>query len=192
MSHQLHAAAVGLLLASVYAYDLRMADGVPPRDAGQSQGVVAFVGVNVVPMDSERVLDGQTVLVRDGVVSEIAPIAEVAIPAEAAVIYGRGRYLVPGLIDMHVHIRAEDLPRYIENGITTVRDLAGLDSVLAAMRRVERGEVLGPRILPSSRLLDGPNPVSPQFATVVPSPSDRKSTRLNSSHSLTSRMPSSA
>ena len=39
---------------------------------------------------------------------------------------------MPGLIDMHVHIRAIDLPRYLANGITTVRDLAGLDSVLAA------------------------------------------------------------
>ena len=131
--------------------------------------VVAFVGVNVVPMDSERVLAGQTVIVRGGTVTEVAPVDAVAIPAEATVIYGRGRWLVPGLVDMHVHVRAQDLPRYIENGVTTVRDLAGLDSVLAAMRRVERGEVLGPRILPSSRLLNGPNPWNPQFATVVPS-----------------------
>ncbi len=137
-----------------------------------NDGVVAFVGVNVVPMDSERVLAGQTVVVRGGTVSDVGPVDGVAIPAEATVIYGRGRYLVPGLIDMHVHIRAEDLPRYIENGVTTVRDLAGLDSVLAAMRRVERGETPGPRILPSSRLLNGPNPWNPHFSTVVPNAAD--------------------
>jgi imidazolonepropionase-like amidohydrolase len=157
MRHRSAAAFVfALLVTSAYADDR----------------VVAFVGVNVVPMDSERVLAGQTVIVRGGTVSEVGPVGGVDIPAEATVIYGRGRYLVPGLIDMHVHVRAEDLPRYIENGITTVRDLAGLDSVLTAMHRVERGDVPGPRILPSSRLLNGPNPFNPHFSTVVASAAD--------------------
>ncbi len=140
--------------------------------AARGEDVTAFVGVNVVPMDTERVLPGQTVIVRDRVVTEIGAMSEVAIPPEARVVYGRGRYLLPGLIDMHVHVIARDLPRYVENGVTTVRDLAGLDSVLAAMRAVERGDVLGPRILAASRLLNGPNPQNPFFSTVVPSAVD--------------------
>jgi imidazolonepropionase-like amidohydrolase len=140
--------------------------------AVHGEDVTAFVGVNVIPMDTERVLPGQTVIVRDRVVTEIGAVSEVAVPPEAKVIYGRGRYLLPGLIDMHVHVIARDLPRYLENGVTTVRDLAGLDSVLAAMRAVERGDVLGPRILASSRLLNGPNPQNPFFSTVVASVAD--------------------
>lgn len=128
---------------------------------------IAFVGVNVLPMDTERVLLGQTVIVRDRFVSEIGAVSDVVVPIDARVIYGRGRWLVPGLVDMHVHIRAIDLPRYLAYGITTVRDLAGLDSVLAAKRAVERGDVLGPRIFASSLLLVGPRAANPPFSLIV-------------------------
>jgi imidazolonepropionase-like amidohydrolase len=123
----------------------------------------AFVGVNVVTMASPVVLTGQTVIVRDGRVAEIGPVTDVEVPADAQVVYGRGRWLVPGLTDMHVHVRAEDLPRYIENGITTVRDLAGLDSVLAA----RNSSALKPRIFVASKLLTGPNPQNPFFSAPV-------------------------
>ncbi|HYI10269.1 MAG TPA: amidohydrolase family protein [Thermoanaerobaculia bacterium] len=132
----------------------------------------AFVGVNVVPMDGRAPMAGQTVVVREGRVSELGPVAEVQMPDDARIVYGRGRWLVPGLIDMHVHVRAVDLPAYVANGITTVRDLAGLDSVLAAAGRVDRGETLGPRILPSSLLLTATNPQNPQFSRPVARASD--------------------
>jgi imidazolonepropionase-like amidohydrolase len=137
--------------------------------------VTAFVGVNVLPMDTERVLLAQTVLVRDGVIAEIGNVDAVTVPNDARVIYGRGRWLLPGLIDMHVHIRPLDLPRYLENGITTVRDLAGLDSVLDTKRRVDAGEVPGPRIFVASRLLTGPNPQNPFFSSPVTRASDAPS-----------------
>jgi imidazolonepropionase-like amidohydrolase len=125
---------------------------------------LVFVGVNVVPMDTERVLLGQTVVVEDAHVVAIGPVDAVPIPDDARVIYGRGRWLVPGLVDMHVHVIERDLPRYVENGITTVRDLAGLDSVLALV-----GRNSGPRILPSSKLLTGANPSNPFFSRPVTS-----------------------
>lgn len=55
--------------------------------------VVALVGVNVVAMDSERVLTAQTVIVRDGVIAEIGAVEEIAVPDNAQVVYGRGRWL---------------------------------------------------------------------------------------------------
>lgn len=124
--------------------------------------VVAFAGVNVVPMDAERVLLGQTVIVEDDHVVAMGPVEAVAIPNGARVIYGRGRWLVPGLVDMHVHVIERDLPRYVENGITTVRDLAGLDSVLALV-----GTEHAPRILASSKLLTGASPQNPFFSRPV-------------------------
>ncbi len=124
--------------------------------------VTAFVGVNVVPMDAERVLLGQTVVVEDAHVVTIGPVDEVPVPDGARVIYGRGRWLVPGLADMHVHVIERDLPRYVENGITTVRDLAGLDTVLALVGREH-----APRILASSKLLTGANPANPYFSRPV-------------------------
>jgi len=146
-----------------------------------AQDVTAFVGVNVVPMDSERVIRGQTVIVRDSRIVEIGDVGSVVIPLEAEVIYGRGRWLLPGLVDMHVHILAEDLERYLENGITTVRDLAGIDSVLEIAREVREGARTGPRIITSTRLLNGPDPANPYFSVVVSRPSSRAVARQSSS-----------
>lgn len=127
--------------------------------------ITVFAGVNVVPMDAERVLLGQTVVIDGAHVVAVGPVDEIAIPDGARVIYGRGRWLVPGLIDMHVHVREPDLRVYVENGITTVRDLAGLDSVLALAGRREHA----PRILASSKLLTGANPQNPFFSRPVTS-----------------------
>jgi hypothetical protein len=66
--------------------------------------VTAFVEVGVIPMDVERVLPRHTVLVRDGRIAWVGPAAAAQIPPGAARIDGRGRFLLPGLVDMHVHI----------------------------------------------------------------------------------------
>ena len=66
---------------------------------------VAFTGVNVIPMDKERVLQNQTVLVKNGVIEKIGE--NVKIPKDAQVIDGKGKYLIPGLVDMHTHLLSD-------------------------------------------------------------------------------------
>jgi len=65
---------------------------------------IAFTNVNVIPMDKERVLQDQTVIVRDARISEIGPASSTKVPAGATKIDGTGQYLIPALADMHVHI----------------------------------------------------------------------------------------
>ena len=64
----------------------------------------AFVDVNVVPMDREQILTGQTVVVKDGKVVEMGAADKVKAPAGALRIDGRGKYLMPGLADLHIHL----------------------------------------------------------------------------------------
>lgn len=64
----------------------------------------AITHVNVVPMDREVILEDRTVVIRDGRIAEIAPAEEISIPNTASAIDGTGKYLLPGLIDMHVHL----------------------------------------------------------------------------------------
>ena len=70
----------------------------------------AFVGVTVIPMDTEAVLADQTVLVRDGRISSIAPAAKAQIPAGAIRVDGKGKFLMPGLAEMHAHIPGGQAP----------------------------------------------------------------------------------
>lgn len=131
---------------------------LPPR------GDYAFTNVNVLPMDTERVLADQTVVVRDGRITAVGPAASVAVPAGATRIDGAGRYLLPGLAEMHGHIpganaaAAEDvLFLYVAAGATTVRGMQGHPSQLELKRRAEAGEIIAPRLWLAAPPLSGNN-----------------------------------
>jgi imidazolonepropionase-like amidohydrolase len=128
-------------------------------------GVTVFVDVNVVPMDSERALANQTVVVEGGRITALGPTAKVTVPAGAVRIDGRGKYLIPGLGNMHAHQGVGHLKETLHRGdffgdlgvgVTTVRvlDYEGgpndfIDSTHFAPTRALRRLVQSP---PSPRL----------------------------------------
>ncbi len=139
----------------------------PTQDVGAPARAVAFVNVNVVPMDRDRVLTDQTVVVVNDKISAIGPAGRTTVPANAVRVDGRGKYLTPGLAEMHGHIpganpnaalTAENvLFFYIAGGATTVRGMQGNPSHLPLRQRVESGEIVGPRLYLSSPPLSGSN-----------------------------------
>lgn len=132
----------------------------PPPPA-LSRGVVALVDVHVVPMDRERIVPDRTVVVRDGRIAVIGPADRVEIPRDAIVVPGAGRYLVPGLADMHVHLRRDDLPTYVAHGVTTVRNMWGWPGILEMVDEVGARWVEAPAIHTLSPGLDGRPPKWP-------------------------------
>lgn len=137
---------------------------------------IAFVNVNVVPFDRERILEGQTVIVRDGRIAEIGPANKMKVPAGAREIDGRGKYLMPGLADMHVHLfpgtgkddlAQQQLQLFLANGVMTVRNMIGKPEHLALRDRVAKREVLGPTIYTAGPPLLGNNVSSPEVAERV-------------------------
>jgi imidazolonepropionase-like amidohydrolase len=72
--------------------------------ASVSAQTVAFTNVNVIPMDRERVLANQTVVVKNGLIVEIGDTKKVKLPKDALRIDSTGKYLIPGLVDMHTHL----------------------------------------------------------------------------------------
>ena len=138
----------------------------------EADRIVAVVDVTVIPMQSERLLPGQTLVVRDGMIDELGPAASVQVPAGARRIDGAGLYLMPGLVDAHVHLRdPSELLSYLAHGVTTVVQLSGpsgnIPNVIELRERVARGEVLGPTIYSTGRILDGDPPIFPGVSTVV-------------------------
>lgn len=126
--------------------------------------VIAFVGVQVIPMDQERILTDQTVIVRDGLIAEIGPVAGVSVPTEAEIIQSNGEtwYLMPGLADMHVHFNdsaseiKNDHILFLANGVTTVRDMWGSTRSLIERGNIRERIILGPTIYSASPGMDGP------------------------------------
>ena len=72
-----------------------------------SAQTVAFTNVSVVPMDRERVLSNQTVVVRNGLIVEIGDAKKVKLPRDAVRVDGTGKFLMPGLVDMHTHLLSD-------------------------------------------------------------------------------------
>lgn len=138
----------------------------------QSLQTFAFRGVNVVPMDAERVLTDQTVVVAHGRIQTVGASADVRIPTDATVIEGTGRYLLPGLAEMHAHVPSvinreyveEVLFLYVANGITTARGMLGLPEHRTLRADLERHDVLGPRLITSGPSLRGDSVDSPATA----------------------------
>jgi len=120
----------------------------------------ALVDVTVLPLDRERVLPAQTVLVQGERIVAIGPASSLRAPAGARVIDGRGKYLMPGLADMHTHlVRREDLLLYLALGVTTVRNMWGAPLHVEWRDRIARGRMLGPTIYTAGPIIDGPSPV---------------------------------
>lgn len=132
---------------------LRVAQGQTPVASQSSGPAVAIVNVAVFPMDSDRVLRGQTVVLQDGVITQLGPATRITIPSGAAQIDGTGKYLIPGLVDVHIHLSSnpEDEQRrllrlFLSQGVTTVLNLRGTPQLLELREKVATGRVLGPRI----------------------------------------------
>lgn len=127
--------------------------GGPCVGATVQPTVVAFIGVDVVPMDGERLLERQTVVVRDGRIAAIGAVASTPVPDGAAFIEGHGRYLMPGIAEMHAHVPGADDPAVTEimalyalTGATTIRAMLGTPFQFELRRRIESGEMLGPTL----------------------------------------------
>jgi len=128
--------------------------------------VVAFVNVTVIPMDRERMLANQTVVVRNGVIAEIGDRARVKVPKDAVRVDAAGKYLIPGLVDTHTHllsdsdefpdsIAPDELKVMVANGVTTVRFMIGTPELLALRARSAKGEIAAPTIFVASPHLTG-------------------------------------
>jgi imidazolonepropionase-like amidohydrolase len=135
--------------------------------------VVAFEGVTVIPMDRERLLPNTTVIVRGDRVVSMAPATQAKVPAGALRVNGRGRFLLPGLAEMHAHIPGGQEPDsivertlflYVAGGVTTIRGMLGHPSHLELRARAARGEIISPTIYTSGPSFNGNSVPDPQSA----------------------------
>lgn len=164
---------LAFLLFASYASSLQ-AYIAPP-----AQRPLAFVHVNVIPMTDDSILKDQTVIVEGGKITRIGAASSVHIPRNVLQVPARDKYLMPGLVDFHVHLRdPSELLSYLAHGVTTVVQMSGptanVPDVLALRRRIAVGEVLGPNVYTTGRILDGNPAIYPGVSTVVSTPEEAK------------------
>lgn len=149
------------------------AEGSPEPAPAVGDTVRAFVDVDVIPMDTERVLVDHTVVVEGDRIVAVGPAATTAVPDGAIRIDGDGKFLMPGLAEMHGHIPPPDAPAfhvesvlflYVANGITTVRGMLGFPGQLELKAQAARGEIVAPNLYLAGPSFSGQSIHSPEQA----------------------------
>jgi imidazolonepropionase-like amidohydrolase len=132
---------------------------------------LAIVGARVIPMTGARVIDDATVLVSNGVIRAVGAAKSVAVPKGARVIEARGKFLLPGLGEMHAHVPSGPTPPYsvddvlflwVANGVTVARSMLGAPEHLQLRSDLAAQRVLGPRLLTAGPSLNGNSVKSPE------------------------------
>jgi imidazolonepropionase-like amidohydrolase len=138
--------------------------------------VLAITHVNLIDATGSPVQTNMTVIVEGKLLSQVGKSGATPVPKTARVVDGSGKYLIPGLWDMHVHeifgawIPADEKITpvlFVANGVTGVRDMGGdLETLKNWRARIAEGKLLGPRMIVSGPMLDGPVPQFPSSAPV--------------------------
>lgn len=140
------------------------------RALAQAGAPLAVADVNVVDVVKGEIHGHQTVLIDDGRIVAVGSADAAGIPAQAVRIHGEGRYLMPGLWDMHIHLRSDQVNRdiplveanaalldlFLPNGVVGVREMGGdlSDAVMRWREEIRAGKRIGPRILTAGRKID--------------------------------------
>jgi imidazolonepropionase-like amidohydrolase len=145
----------------------------------EGKNKTAFVDVNILSMLNGEILKNQTVLISGETIESIGRDKSINIPVDAFIIDGKGKYLIPGLIDMHVHLgdNEDDLLLFLVNGVTTIRNMWGYENFrlrnwlfgtrvfnhLKLRNDVKKNLVPGPTIFTAGPLVEGETPFFPRF-----------------------------
>lgn len=133
---------------------------------------VVFKNANVIPMTSDKVVEKQSVIVRDGKIDAIVA-ADAALPEGATVVDATGKYLIPGLAEMHGHLPPPNAPKgllqdvfylYLANGVTTVRGMLGHDGQINLREWQKKGEIVAPNLYVAGPSFNGQSVTSVEQA----------------------------
>lgn len=154
-------------VASIQAFSQQVVDSYEQE--------IAFQNVDLILMDKGEVLEDQTLVVKNGIITTLGSSSDVKINDSALIIDGEGRYLMPGLAEMHAHVPpVEDIEQMKEvltlfalNGITTIRGMLGHPKHLKLREMIRNREIIAPDFYTSGPSFNGQSVRSPEEAVAM-------------------------
>jgi imidazolonepropionase-like amidohydrolase len=146
-----------------------------PDSAGASSDV-AIVGGTLLDVRNGEKMQDSVVIVRGERIAQVGLLSNLKIPRDARIVDAHGKWVLPGLMDMHAHVSHDDsdalpLELYLINGVTTIRDPGGYVSVSRLLKEeIESGRRIGPRMFFCGNFLDGMPPLVAQDTLLVDTP----------------------
>jgi imidazolonepropionase-like amidohydrolase len=165
------------LIAFVQLFAVSMAQEKPAAaiSPGSASTATYITYVTVIDPDNSKEIRDRTVIISRDRISEVRDREGMKPPAGAKVVDGRGKYLIPGLWDMHVHAVFDErldsmFPTFVANGVLGIRDMGTsmpLADIARLRQQIANGSRLGPRIVAAGPILDGrPKPLRPNFLAI--------------------------
>jgi imidazolonepropionase-like amidohydrolase len=169
----------GLMIVTIFALLIAACrPAATPTVTPVSLDSYAITDVAVVDVQQGSILPDQTVIIAGESIRAVGPRAELAVPDGVRVIDGRGLYLMPGLVDAHVHYFDQEVFGRVlmANGVLLARDM-GLPTQEALQLReaLKRGELIGPELIVTGSILDGNPPVIPTISLGLNTPDEGRS-----------------
>jgi len=154
------APALPRLVARAAADGMAALSETAAADSPRPSRVIAVTGGSVIDMSGKPPIANGTVLIRDGRVEAVGPADQIGVPGDATLVNAAGKFVIPGLWDMHAHFeQVEWGPIYLAAGVTTVRDVGNeLEFITAVRDAIAAGKGLGPRLLLAG-IIDGAGPI---------------------------------
>jgi imidazolonepropionase-like amidohydrolase len=139
-----------------------------PQDNAAREMIIT--PVSVITMENDRVADNQAVIVKNGVITYVGDAKSAKPSKDAIKIDGKGKYLIPGLAEMHAHVppngdidQAKDvLALFLANGVTTIRGMLGHPNHLQLRSMINNGEVVGPHFYTTGPSFNGQSVKTPE------------------------------
>ena len=139
---------------------------LPSAQAQQPDQPLAFIHVTVIDTVKGALTSDATVIVAHNRIVALGKTGRIRLPKDARIVDATGKFLIPGLWDMHFHTPFDEkqwreilLPLTLANGVTGVRHMFGIESVLKLRAEISSGKLLGPRMIVGSPVVDGPTPM---------------------------------
>src|SRR5688572_7472540 len=136
---------------------------------------IVYKNVNIIPMDEEEIRVERDVVVKNGVIVDIGKPNNVKYSKDALIIDAKGKYLMPGLSEMHAHVPTGDnfepmkevLMLFALHGVTTIRGMLGHPQHLELRNKLQSGEIMGPRFITSGPSFNGNSVKTPEAAAAM-------------------------
>jgi len=159
-----------LLILSVLLFARAKPNGTPAS--------IVFTHATIIDVTGSPPRRDATVVITGDRISAIGDGANISLPPDAQIVDATGKFLIPGLWDMHVHWYARDtFTLFIANGVTSVREMFGNSDLLRWRDQIAKGSLLGPRMVVASPIIDGPEPIWPNSIAVPNEDEGRKAVR---------------
>ena len=142
---------------------------------GTQQKALVLMRLTIIDINGGPPKPDMTVVITGNQITDLGEAGKVSVPQGGRVIDAGGKFLIPGLWDMHVHWYNRDtLTLFTANGVTGIRQMFGNSDLLRWRDEVAKGSLQGPRMVVASPIIDGPQPVWPSSISASDEAEGRK------------------